>query len=195
MLEEELEDGHAAQLRRCRTNYRGENSDALSIFEYGWVLTRGSAEEERETVRDGIRILKALQFQEPSLCGYIYIAIARAHYRLGEYQKARQHAQILIQTFPKSDGRSPRQNGDCLFWPPILRKRHRSYQDLRPCPSCQALKLLRPIAPTTKADWKRHQMNYPCCFRWSSGTPPLDSRQLGVSFGSNRCSTACSILS
>ena len=100
LLQEELEDGHEAQLKRCRTNYRGENSDAMAIFEYGWVLTRASSEMKPDTVKEGILILKALQFEQPRFSGFIYIAIAKAYKRLGQYQKARQHAQLLKRQSP-----------------------------------------------------------------------------------------------
>jgi hypothetical protein len=101
LLSEEQTEGHKAQLKRTRDAYRAKNSDDQSIFEYAWTLTR--TEKNEKKVREGIRILKALQFQNPAFGGYAYLAIAQAYLRMGDYQKCRQHAHMLMQAYPQKD--------------------------------------------------------------------------------------------
>ena len=101
LLREEKQEGHAAQLRRTRLAYRSKDCDDRGIFEYGWALCR--SQDDPRAVEDGVRILKALQFQNAEYSGYIYLAIAQAYLRQGDYARCRQHAHMLMQAYPKSD--------------------------------------------------------------------------------------------
>lgn len=100
LLLEETKEGHASQLKRTRAAYRKKNCNDQAIFEYAWTLTRSSSSKKS---LDGIRVLKALTFQNPEFAGYGYLAIAQAYLRLGNYQKCRQHAHMLMQAYPKAD--------------------------------------------------------------------------------------------
>ena len=99
-------EGHKAQLKRTRAAYQSKNCDDHAIFEYGWVLTRGEGkdfESKKEVVLEGIRILKALEQENPTFQGFILLTIANAYFRLGDLNKSRVHAQRLIQLYPKED--------------------------------------------------------------------------------------------
>jgi hypothetical protein len=101
LLQEEFSEGHKAQLKRTKMAYRSKNSNDFAIFEYAWCLTR--AENNEAMVKKGIRILKALQFQNAEFSGYAYLTIAQAYLRLGDFQNCRRHAHMLIQAYPKTD--------------------------------------------------------------------------------------------
>ena len=100
LLLEETKEGHASQLKRTRASYRKKNCNDQAIFEYAWTLTRSPSSKKS---LQGIRVLKALTFQNPEFAGYGYLAIAQAYLRLGNYQKCRQHAHMLMQAYPKAD--------------------------------------------------------------------------------------------
>ena len=100
LLLEEKEEGHEEQLNRCKAAYNTQNASATAIFEYGWVLTR---DESVDNVREGIQILKALQYEVKSTRGHALLAIAQAYQRMGEYNSARKHAHMLIKLYPRSD--------------------------------------------------------------------------------------------
>ena len=101
LLLEETQEGHRAQLKRTRAAYRSKNSSDQAIFEYAWTLTR--TENDTTRMKEGVRILKALQFQNPEFTGYAYVAMAQTYLRMGDYQKCRQHAHMLMQAYPKAD--------------------------------------------------------------------------------------------
>ena len=100
LLQEEFAEGHKLQLKRTKAAYRTKNSGDEAIFEYAWCLTRS---ENTDLTLKGIRILKALQFQNAVYSGHAYLAIAQAYLRLGEFKKCRRHALMLITLYPKSD--------------------------------------------------------------------------------------------
>ena len=100
LLQEEFTEGHRSQLKRTKTAYRSKNSTDHAIFEYAWCLTRSSNDVQ---TKEGIRTLKALLFQNAEFSGYVYLAIAQAYLRLGDFQNCRRHAHMLIQAYPKSD--------------------------------------------------------------------------------------------
>ena len=60
LLLEEEEEGHEEQFVRVQAAYQAERAGPTAIFEYAWVLTRS---EKDEDVREGIRTLKALQYE------------------------------------------------------------------------------------------------------------------------------------
>ena len=100
LLLEEAEEGHLEQLNRCETAYNTKNASATALFEYGWVLTR---DEDVDKVNEGIKILKALQYEVKSTRGHALLTIAQAYFRLGEFNNARKHALTLIKLYPRTD--------------------------------------------------------------------------------------------
>ena len=100
LLLEEEEEGNEEQFVRVQAAYQAERAGPTAIFEYAWVLTRS---EKDEDVREGIRTLKALQYEVKSTRGHALLTIAKAYRRLGELSNARKHAHILIQSYPRTD--------------------------------------------------------------------------------------------
>ena len=72
-----------------------KNASATALFEYGWVLTR---DEDVDKVNEGIKILKALQYEVKSTRGHALLTIAQAYFRL-----LNENMLMLIKLYPRTD--------------------------------------------------------------------------------------------
>lgn len=97
--EESLEEHELEVLKQKYEREGSSTSTSQTKFEFSWALIRSSHKRDQT---EGVRFMTQLYETEPSMRREAGFYLALGHYKLGNFSKAREFNDLMLETEPKN---------------------------------------------------------------------------------------------